>query len=66
MNSEKVNDKLKPCPFCGGKPYDNYTDTFGYWYITCINCHAQIHARKRKEAIESWNRRETENGSNNL
>lgn len=52
-----MKDKLKPCPFCGGEPYDFYTDNFGYWYIKCKDCQAEIHARKRKQAEKLWNRR---------
>ena len=50
------DNELKPCPFCGGEPYDFYIDNFGYWYITCRDCQAEIHARKRKQAKELWNR----------
>ena len=53
-------DKLKPCPFCGGKDTGTLTTSYdGYWYaVFCENCMAQTRkCRQEKDAIEAWNRR---------
>ena len=62
---EKLID-LKPCPFCGSKPFvwrTNYRT-----YIECPNLTAESHrimmsGRSDKEAIEAWNRRHNDGGS---
>lgn len=63
-------DKLKPCPFCGGKPFidkDKCFDGTFVYQISCVNreCDVSIKTKWRatkKEAIEAWNRRENNNG----
>ena len=54
-------DKLKPCPFCGGKPYltQNY---LGQNYVRCPDCGAVVWGRDdedftEKDAVKAWNRR---------
>ena len=56
-------DKLKPCPFCGGKAYVRthiYYGGFSHTY--CVQCHicgaqgSQFYDTE-KDAIEAWNRR---------
>lgn len=55
-----MNDKLKPCPFCGGKAemmsLKNYTTRF---FATCLVCGVEMPriARTRKQAVDVWNRR---------
>lgn len=57
-------EKLKTCPFCGGKAIlkkNRYSD--GY-YVTCLshNCSmiiATCQRETKEEAIEAWNRRES-------
>lgn len=63
-----MQNELKPCPFCGGKPHiskhsfwnektKGFTDhTYG---IECIECHTKGNQfyETEKEAIEAWNRR---------
>ena len=60
-----MNDKLKPCPFCGGRPIIVYNAKRKNVYeseikgtaIGCENCNATIFYRSRRLAIEAWNRR---------
>lgn len=60
-----MENKLKPCPFCGGKAklrettYGNNCDAYVVW---CGNRDCEVspttkYRRWRKEAIEAWNRR---------
>lgn len=54
--------ELKPCPFCGGKPFVSAklpffgeTPTVA---VVCGDCNASSkHKRAEDEAIEAWNRR---------
>ena len=58
-------DKLKPCPFCGGKAVVKVVSTDGIalmpkvvWHrIGCRDCGARIEKYDVIEAIEAWNRR---------
>jgi Lar family restriction alleviation protein len=54
-----MKTKLKPCPFCGGKPR---IDNLGRWAsVGCYSCQiwtAIIH--KKAKAIKAWNRRSKE------
>ena len=60
-----MNEKLKPCPFCGGEAMvANATreylsgKTEERFAINCISCGANGGDKKTKEeAIEIWNRR---------
>lgn len=60
-----MNEDIKPCPFCGGKP-DLYTVPLktkyeGYHNYTkaqCKTCKAQTNVYYfENDAIEAWNRR---------
>lgn len=54
-------DKLKPCPFCGGKAI-LMDASYPYWII-CDDCGARIHGNKGlglggiDASKEAWNRR---------
>lgn len=57
--------KLKPCPFCGGEAIIIHeafrkniygVDVIGT-AIGCDNCNAQMFYRDKEEAIEAWNKR---------
>ena len=50
-----MNDKLKPCPFCGGEAIvDGCDDTL--WIAICKKCNASIDYKETKqEAIDAWN-----------
>lgn len=52
-----MSDKLKPCPFCGGKAIiDGCDDTL--WITICKKCNASIGYKETKQdAIDAWNRR---------
>ena len=63
-----MENKLKPCPFCGGVATQIYSinaDTYVYGCYTsgCMgNAHNHIKRFKTdKEAAEAWNRRANEN-----
>lgn len=49
------NEKLLPCPFCGGKAlikkYEYLTQVF------CFRCGASIPAAWYKKAVKAWNTR---------
>ncbi len=53
--------ELKPCPFCGGKPYlqANGRDQKPYWEVVCDNaCDFTGPAKWEKdEAVSAWNTR---------
>ena len=52
-----MSDKLKPCPFCGGKAIVSGCDDT-LWSVICKKCAASIDYNETKqEAIESWNLR---------
>lgn len=56
-------EKLKPCPFCGGKAFVRYVMPCST--VQCEKCGASTgvfsdwyeEADGRKEAIDAWNRR---------
>ena len=52
-------EKLKPCPFCGGKA--NLRLDTGHYIVECPTCHAEIwHWQEEpSDAIADWNRRAT-------
>ena len=52
-----MSDKLKPCPFCGGKAIiDGCDETL--WIVICKKCNASIgYKETEREAIEAWNMR---------
>ena len=57
-----MNDKLKPCPFCGGAASLN--DAWPHWAY-CTVCGAKVQSLKydyegAAEAAEKWNRRVNE------
>ena len=54
-----MNEKLKPCPFCGSNRVQIRTDDEGIsWYIFCNNCGAMCgYALSEDEVVKAWNRR---------
>lgn len=55
--------KLKPCPFCGGKPQLVILDIDREYFVECLKCKVeQGHCYKSaKNAIIAWNRRVSAN-----
>lgn len=61
MRSEVQCATLKPCPFCGSRPF-RYTesgeDVDTIYYIMCENCGGQMESRvSMQSAEEQWNKR---------
>lgn len=63
-----MDDRLKPCPFCGCEAYINeipphkhfivnLPDFLGYTFIECTGCSCAIGVETTEKAIEVWNRR---------
>jgi Lar family restriction alleviation protein len=56
-----MTDELKPCPFCGRKPYYEVSDDF---HIVCCSggeaCEVGFSGETKDEAIAKWNTRPIE------
>lgn len=62
-----MTEELKPCPFCGGKPIEDWEredregDEIGpiiSWSYYCTKCYAEVFScQSREDAQEKWNRR---------
>lgn len=46
--------KLKPCPFCGGEAMA--TDYWPFW-VYCTSCGARVHSWGLEASVNAWNRR---------
>ena len=59
-----TKEKLKPCPFCGGRGQhkDGFSDGWSFDYVECFDCGARTNEfyGGSSKAIEAWNRRELE------
>lgn len=52
-----MSDKVKPCPFCGGRAYLYHSVGQIYWY-TCESCKAETRASGSPAgALVIWNTR---------
>lgn len=62
-----MNDKLKPCPFCGSKVKKIISPVMNTVMFVCENCGADVcfyGAEFSEKAVKAWNRRvEDENAS---
>ena len=47
-------EKLKPCPFCGGKAIWEH---YGRWFVECEKCGATISADSQQGVFDLWNER---------
>ena len=61
---EVMDEKLKPCPFCGGKAHvyedQRFTDAtynFPKWRVACSCCHAQTETATMEFVVKRWNER---------
>lgn len=56
-----TDQKLKKCPFCGGKARVTGSESLGtvnYYYVYCMECNARTDdCAGRQSAIEAWNKR---------
>lgn len=55
-----INEKPKPCPFCGGEAIigvDFVSHRASLTYVRCVECEAQTGYDYRSKAIAAWNRR---------
>ena len=52
-------EKLKPCPFCGGKAVIAETSpSSGRFFISCVPCGIRtFSSEKQQKLVECWNRR---------
>jgi Lar family restriction alleviation protein len=59
FNLTAMDNKLKPCPFCGGKGgYETFHDGFRRIHrITCSLCKVFIDKPEKQEVITAWNKR---------
>lgn len=70
-----MNEKLKPCPFCGGESIRINAFGFGEYSIECLSCYVEsarcvgtysvsyngkIMQKGQRDAIKAWNRRATD------
>jgi predicted nucleic-acid-binding Zn-ribbon protein len=58
-----MNNELKPCPFCGGKPYITKDEDF--FEIGCSNpkykiTSVYVNGKDEKKTTAVWNKRVTE------
>lgn len=53
--------ELKPCPFCGGRPYiDFLPDRFHTYFILCSKCMCRMQVVDIGLAVRDWNKRYNE------
>ena len=63
-----MQEKLKPCPFCGGEArLISLHNCFGLsgvrWIVECIKCGCKTSKEiSDHDAKEKWNRRENDDG----
>ena len=65
-----MSEELKPCPFCGGQPYEAHHLTYGWWSVACkCGVHGPAfkedppneHKRSAyQKATDAWNQRTQE------
>ena len=55
-----MTNKLKPCPFCGGKAvlWSDFDLCVTTWYVACSQCGVQTKRTDSEDLCsERWNRR---------
>lgn len=63
-------EKLKPCPFCGGKAemlINEYNDSRKEYLVACAECDGMVERWREteEEAVEQWNRRVSDKEDSN-
>ena len=59
-----MNDKLKPCPFCGGEKIKVQTDDDDKFDIYCHRCGVSVDGLHSEEGtIDAWNSRPIEDAT---
>lgn len=63
-----MENKLKPCPCCGGKAKGHIWCLGSRYYIKCEDCgfHTTLDCKSKEEASTRWNNRTTKNDNNDL
>ena len=57
-----MENKLKPCPFCGKREAYLTNNCYGQYYVRCPNCGAVVWGNDnenldKKQAVKLWNTR---------
>lgn len=52
-----MNEKLKPCPFCGGEAELIKIYNTQWHYVQCVKCKVKTEHKTEQEAINAWNTR---------
>ena len=63
-----MENKLQPCPCCGGKAKGHKWNFISNYYIKCEDCGfcTMLDCKSKEEAITRWNNRTTKNEKNEL
>jgi len=55
-----MSEKLKPCPFCGGKDIQIAIKEGAFKKAYCNNCYAEVQTKDGIGLVEKWNTRPEE------
>ena len=60
----RVNNNLKPCPFCGSNNVSKLEGICNYYYVKCLacSCIGPKHD-SRRQSVKAWNKREQINNA---
>ena len=56
---DAMTEKLKPCPFCGGKEVKLFKEG-SIWVVECLQCLAKVGATAKADVLDFWNSRPIE------
>ena len=57
IGKDEYEERLKPCPFCGGSAELFGTKNSGIFYVKCLECDVDGNFDTPEEARAAWNRR---------